>query len=39
MELYRDMLCRILETEELEILLPNWTMKVQEMREMKCYQA
>ena len=24
MELYRDMLCRILETEEFEILLPKW---------------
>ena len=39
MELYRDMLCRILETEEFEILLPNWNMKVEEMMEMKCYQA
>ena len=39
MELYRDMLCRILETEEFEILLPKWNMKVEEMMEMKCYQA
>ena len=39
MELYRDMLCRILETEEFEILLPKWDMKVEEMIEMKCYQA
>lgn len=39
MELYRDMLCRILETEEFEILLPKWDMKVEEMMEMKCYQA
>ena len=39
MELYRDMLCRILETEDFEILLPKWNMKVEEMMEMKCYQA
>lgn len=39
MELYRDMLCRILETEEFEILLPKWNMKVEEMMELKCYQA
>ena len=39
MELYRDMLCRILETEEFEILLPKWNMKVEEMLELKCYQA
>ena len=39
MELYRDMLCRILETEEFEILLPKWDMKVEGMMEMKCYQA
>ena len=39
MELYRDMLCRILETEEFEIVLPKWNMKVEEMMEMKCYQA
>ena len=39
MELYRDMLCRILETEEFEILLPKWNMQVEEMMEMKCYQA
>ena len=39
MELYRDMLCRILETEEFEILLPKCNMKVEEMMEMKCYQA
>ena len=39
MELYRDMLCRILETEEFEILLPKWNMMVEEMMEMKCYQA
>ena len=39
MELYRDMLYRILETEEFEILLPKWNMKVEEMMEMKCYQA
>ncbi len=39
MELYRDMLCRILETEEFEILLPKWNMKVEEMMEMKCNQA
>ena len=39
MELYRDMLCRILETEEFEILLPKWNMKVEEMMEMICYQA
>ncbi|MBQ8733368.1 MAG: hypothetical protein IJY76_02590 [Anaerotignum sp.] len=39
MELYRDMLCKILETEEFEIMLPKWNMKVEEMMEMKCYQA
>ena len=39
MELYRDMLCRILETEDFEILLPKWNMKVEEMMEMKRYQA
>ena len=39
MELYRDMLCRILETEEFEILLPKWNMKVEKMMELKCYQA
>lgn len=39
MELYRDMLCRILETEEFEILLPKWKMSVEDMVEMKCYQA
>lgn len=39
MELYRDMLCRILESEEFEILLPKWKMNVEEMIEMKCYQA
>lgn len=39
MELYGDMLCKILETEEFEILLPKWKMKVEEMMEMKCYQA
>lgn len=39
MELYRDMLCRILETEEFEILLPKWNRKVEEMMELKCYQA
>ena len=39
MELYRDMLCKILETEDFEILLPKWNMKVEEMMEMKCYQA
>lgn len=39
MELYRDMLCRILETEDFEILLPKWNLKVEEMVELKCYQA
>ena len=39
MELYRDMLYRILESEEFEILLPKWKMNVEEMMEMKCYQA
>ncbi len=39
MELYRDMLCKILESEEFEILLPKWKMNVEEMIEMKCYQA
>ena len=37
MELYRDMLCRILESEEFEILLPKWKMNVEEMMEMKCF--
>lgn len=39
MELYRDILYRILESEEFEILLPKWKMNVEEMMEMKCYQA
>ena len=39
MELYRDMLCKILESEEFEILLPKWKMNVEEIIEMKCYQA
>ncbi|MBQ7757813.1 hypothetical protein [Anaerotignum sp.] len=39
MELYRDILYRILEFEEFEILLPKWKMNVEEMMEMKCYQA
>lgn len=39
MELYRDILCDILESEEFEIMLPKWKMKVDEMIEMKCYQA
>lgn len=39
MELYRDMLCRILESEEYEIILPKWKMSVDEMMELKCYQA
>ena len=39
MELYKDMLHRILETEEFEILLPKWNMTMEEMMEMKCYQA
>lgn len=39
MELYRDMLHRILETEDFEILLPKWKMSAEEMMEMKCYQA
>ena len=39
MELYRYMLCKILESEEFEILLPKWKMNVEEMIEMKCYQA
>ena len=39
MELYRDILCEILESEEFEIMLPKWKMKVDEMIEMKCYHA
>ena len=39
MELYRDILYRILESEEFEILLPKWKMNVEEMMEMRCYQA
>lgn len=39
MKLYRDILYRILESEEFEILLPKWKMNVEEMMEMKCYQA
>lgn len=39
MELYRDMLCRILESEEYEIILPRWKINVEEMMELKCYQA
>ncbi len=39
MELYRDILREILESEEFEILLPKWKMKVDEMVEMKCYHA
>ena len=27
MELYRDILCDILESEEFEIMLPKWKMK------------
>lgn len=30
MELYRDILCEILESEEFEIMLPKWKMKVDE---------
>lgn len=39
MELYRDMLHKILESEEFEILLPKWDMDATEMIELKCYQA
>lgn len=39
MELYRDMLCRILESEEFESLLPKWKMDVEKMMELKCCQA
>ena len=39
MELYRDILYRILESEEFEILLPKWKMNVEEMMGLKCYQA
>lgn len=39
MELYRDILCEILESEEFEIMLPKWKMKVDEMIETKCYHA
>lgn len=39
MELYRDMLCKILESEEYEILLPKWNMNAEQMMEMKYYQA
>ncbi len=39
MELYHDMLCKILESEEFQVLLPKWKMSIEEMIEMKCYQA
>lgn len=39
MELYHDMLCKILESEEFQVLLPKWKMNIEEMIEMKCYQS
>lgn len=39
MELYHDMLCKILESEEFQILLPKWKMSIEGMIEMKCYLA
>ena len=39
MELYKDILCKILEMEEFEILFPKWKMKAEEMMELKCYCA
>ena len=39
MELYRDMLCQILESEDFEILLPKWKINAEEMIERRCYQA
>lgn len=34
MELYHDMLCKILESEEFQVLLPKWKMNIEEMIEM-----
>ncbi len=37
MELYRDMLCKILETENYEIYLPDLEIEVEKLIELKSY--
>ena len=39
MELYRDILCHLLQTEEFEIFLPKWNVSAEELLHTKCYQA
>lgn len=39
MELYKEMLCNILETEEFEIFLPKWDKKLEEVMEQKSFLA
>lgn len=39
MELYRDILCAILEKEDWEIVLPKEKIKLDEAIELRCYRA
>ena len=39
MHLYKKILAKILEKEEINVIFPNLEMDVTEMVEMKCYEA